>query len=126
MNRKGLTEVELNKVLEAAGYVAVRRCLKGGTGLCRFKEWTGRSWIDFTNPDNVQHLMKRLAILQRLHEGKSLTFEQVKSALTMNQGFDADGIDGNNVAPIPSKHNDPSAMIPLISSPQTNFHAQQL
>jgi hypothetical protein len=67
-NREGITEIELNKVLVSSGFTSSRRRLWEKDQVTVHKEWFGRRWVDFSNPEDCVHFDERFANLKELPE----------------------------------------------------------
>ena len=80
--RNGLTDVEFNKALSAAGHVSFRRRVRVQHKVVWLRKWIGVRWIDMTNDVDLQHLRSELPAVQQYQEAGSLTLEKVVPYLT--------------------------------------------
>jgi len=81
INRKGLTEVELNKVLAARGYESCRRRICNDSSLTWHREWYGRRWVNGSNPDDIEHVKRGIRALHHFPEARSLTLDKIHFVL---------------------------------------------
>jgi hypothetical protein len=81
-NRKGLTEIELNKVLVARGFEAGRRRVQLGSALIWHKQWFGRRWVNVTNAKDILHIKRGLQTLQQFSEAKCLKLQVICNMLS--------------------------------------------
>ena len=86
-NRKGITEVELNKALVARGYESSRQRVFNGSTWAWRRGWYGRRWVNGDNPEDVDHVKVGIRALQHFPEARSLTLDaifRVVSSLASN------------------------------------------
>ena len=81
-NRKGVTEVELNKFLTSSGYVSSRRRLWNSDSRMQWhREWCDRRWINPQCRRDLAHVQKQLLKFQRYPEARSLTVDHIRACL---------------------------------------------
>ena len=73
INRKGVSEIELNKTLVSRGYESFRRRMWCDDKVLWHREWYGRRWVDLSSIHDVVHVNRHLHILQQYPEAQSLT-----------------------------------------------------
>ena len=81
-NRHGVSEIELNKVLVASGFVQTRRRISKQDKVIVHKEWFGRRWADVLNPEDFGHVNERVMRLREIPECNSLSMERVQQVLS--------------------------------------------
>ena len=81
-NRKGLSEIELNKVLVSRGYDSRRRRVTCDSKLTWHSEWYGRRWVNFMNADDHRHIQRGLQALQQFPEARLLTSDTIFKVIT--------------------------------------------
>ena len=85
-NRKGVSEIELNKTLVSRGYESSRRRMWSDDKVLWHREWYGLRWVDLSSIHDVMHVKKRLHILQQFPEAKSLTFNTLVDVMSRVHG----------------------------------------
>ena len=95
-NRKGVSEIELNKTLVSLGFESFRRRMWNDDKVLWHREWYGLRWVDFSNIHDVVHVKRHLHMLQQFPEAKSLTINTLmhvlvqlhdKSSITSSIGY---------------------------------------
>ena len=90
-NRKGVTEVELNKHLALSGYISMRHRLWNSDLKVQWQRiWCDRRWVHLTNCGDLAHVQKQLLKLQQYPEARTLTIEHIRACL--DEMFDSSSI----------------------------------
>jgi hypothetical protein len=81
-NRKGIAEVELNKLLTSSGYLSSRRRLWNSDSKVRWhREWCDRRWINLTSPEDLLHVQRQLCKIHQYPEARALTVDHIRACL---------------------------------------------